>query len=171
MTLSLRAAAASDIEAIALVWYRGWFDGHLGHVPETLLPYRRLADFRRRVPPRIERTTVAILDARVAGFLTVHEDEIEQVYVAEKARGGGVADALLEHGERAIAGRFDAAWLAVVAGNTRACRFYMRHGWQDAGSIEYPAEAGGGHIAVTARRYEKRLSPTTPDLSCYNAAP
>ncbi|HJS75454.1 MAG TPA: GNAT family N-acetyltransferase [Vicinamibacteria bacterium] len=163
MTISLRAATPHDLEAIARIWYHGWFDGHLGHVPDALLPYRRLADFRARVPGRIEATTVATEDARVVGFLTVHADEIEQVYVAESARGGGAAGALLEHGERRIAARFDAAWLAVVAGNTRACRFYTRNGWRDAGGIEYPAEAGRGHIPVAARRYEKRL-PRSPAI-------
>jgi ribosomal protein S18 acetylase RimI-like enzyme len=157
MTLSLRAATSGDLEAIARIWYQGWFDGHLGHVPDALLPYRRLADFRLRVPGRIEATTVATDDARVVGFLTVHHDEIEQVYVAESARGGGAAGALLQEGERRIAARFDAAWLAVVAGNARACRFYARNGWRDAGGIEYPAEAGRGHIPVVARRFEKRL--------------
>jgi ribosomal protein S18 acetylase RimI-like enzyme len=157
MTLSLREATPDDIEAIARIWYHGWFDGHLGHVPDALLPYRRLADFRNRVPPRLETTTVATEGSRVVGFLTVHDDEIEQVYVAEAARGGGAAGALLDHGERRIAARFDSAWLAVVAGNERACRFYARHGWHDARAIEYPAEAGRGRVPVPARRYEKRL--------------
>ena len=157
MTILLRAAMPGDLEAIARIWHQGWFDGHLGHVPDALLPYRRLADFRLRVPGRIEATTVATEDSRVVGFLTVHDDEVEQVYVAESARGGGAAGALLEEGERRIAARYDEAWLAVVAGNARACRFYARNGWRDAGGIEYPAEAGRGHVPVAARRYEKRL--------------
>jgi ribosomal protein S18 acetylase RimI-like enzyme len=154
---TLRAATAEDVEAIASIWHSGWRDGHLGHVPDGLLPHRQLADFRARVPPRLGMTTVAIIESRVVGFVTVHDDEIEQLYVAAPARGGGAADALLRHGEKMIAARFDLAWLAVVAGNARARRFYARNGWRDAGAFDYPAETASGTFPVPSRRYEKRV--------------
>ena len=47
------------------------------------------------------------------------------------------------------------AWLAVVAGNARARRFYERQGFTDEGPFDYPA-AGG--IAVPCHRYTKRLA-------------
>src|SRR5687768_970380 len=136
----LRAANSEDIEAIASLWHRGWFDGHLGHVPESLAEHRRLDDFRQRVPSRLAGTTVATQGSDVVGFVTVHDDEVEQVYVAQHARGGEVANTLLRHAERRIAGRSEAAWLAVVAGNARARRFYERNGWRDAGAFDYAAE-------------------------------
>jgi hypothetical protein len=158
MTISLRGAMPGDLEAIARIWHQGWFDGHLGHVPDVLLPYRRLADFRLRVPGRIEATTVATEDSRVVGFLTVHDDEVEQVYLAESARGGGAAGALLEEGERRIAARFDAASARGRRGQRARLPFLCPQRMaRDAGGIEYPAEAGRGHIPVAARRYEKRL--------------
>jgi len=101
-------------------------------------------------------TTVATIESQVVGFVMVCDDEIEQIYVAEAARGGGVAAALLQHGENLIAARFDLAWLAVVAGNTRARRFYARHGWRDAGTIQYAAQIENGTFLVESRRYEKR---------------
>jgi ribosomal protein S18 acetylase RimI-like enzyme len=153
----LRPAALEDLDAIATLWHDGWRDGHLGHVPEALLPYRTLPSFRARVPPRVPLTTVATLAGRLAGFVTVHDDEVEQVYVAREARGGGVAPALLRHAERVIAGRYDVAWLAVAEGNVRARRFYERSGWRDAGGFEYAAEIVNGTLAVPCRRYEKRL--------------
>jgi GNAT superfamily N-acetyltransferase len=156
--LTLRAATVDDDEAIATLWHSGWRDGHLGHVPEALLPHRRLDDFRPRVPPRIPQTTVATVGSSVVGFVTVHEDEVEQVYVAAGARGGGAANALLRHAERVIAGRFDEAWLAVVAGNARARRFYERNGWADSGGFDYAAEVTGGTILVPSRRYTKHLA-------------
>ena len=64
------------------------------------------ADFQRRVPPRIPLTTVATLGTRVVGFVTVHDDELEQLYVAAEARGRGVADVLIRHAERQIAPAF-----------------------------------------------------------------
>jgi GNAT superfamily N-acetyltransferase len=157
-SLALRAATPEDTEAIALIWYLGWRDGHLGNVPESLLEHRRLVHFRARVPPRIPQTTVATIASTIAGFVTVHDDEVEQVFVAESARGGGTAIALLRHAEGVIAGRFDTAWLAVVAGNARARRFYEKSGWRDAGGFDYPAEIKGGTIPVPSRRYEKGLT-------------
>ncbi len=156
--VTLRAAEAGDAEAIAMVWHDAWRDAHLGHVPEALLEHRRLVDFRERVPPRIPATTVAVLASRLVGFVTVHDDELEQIFVAAAARGGGAAQALLRHAERAIAARFPVAWLAVVAGNARARRFYERNGWRDGGGFDYPAEIKGGTVLVPSRRYEKRLT-------------
>jgi len=153
----LRAAITADIDAITTLWHRGWPDGHLGHVPEALLRHRGLADFRSRVPALLDRTTVATIGPDLAGFVMVHDDEIEQIYVAETARGSGVAAALLRHAESAIGERFDLAWLAVVAGNARARRFYARNGWQDAGLFEHEAPIEGGSIPLAAHRYQKRI--------------
>ena len=153
----LRAATLDDVGAIAEVWHSGWIDGHLGHVPEALFEHRRPADFLRRVPPRIACTTVAVVDGRVAGFVTVHDDEVEQLFVAAAARGSGVASALLDLAERQIGDRHAVTWLAVAAGNARARRFYERCGWQDRGGFEYAAEIAGGTLPVPCRRYEKNL--------------
>jgi GNAT superfamily N-acetyltransferase len=155
--LALRPARPEDAEAIADVWHLGWRDGHLGHVPDSLLEHRRLVHFGARVPPRIPQTTVATIASAIVGFVTVHDDEVEQLYVAQSARGGGAAVALLRHAEELIAERFDTAWLAVVAGNARARRFYEKSGWRDAGGFDYAAEVTGGTIPVPSRRYEKRL--------------
>lgn len=156
----LRPALDPDIDAIAGLWHRGWRDGHLGKVPTALVRHRqRLADFRPRVPERLDLTTVATIDARVVGFVMVHGDEIEQLYVDAAARGTGIAAALLGHGEQVIGVRFERAWLAVVAGNNRARRFYQRNGWSDTGAFDYPAQAAGDTtIPVPSRRYEKRLA-------------
>jgi len=155
--LTLRAATPDDIEAIATLWHRGWLDAHLGHVPESIRQHRRLADFSKRVPPRVHETTVATIASRVVGFVTVHGDEVEQLYVAESARGGGAANALLRHAEQAIAAGFDVGWLAVVAGNTRARRFYERNGWCDAGAFDYAAQITSGTMLVPSRRYQKHM--------------
>ena len=153
----LRPATNADVEAIAIVWLAGWPDGHLGHVPDELVDHRRsLADFIPLATSRVATTTVATRDG-VIGFVTTHDDEVEQVYVAQAARGSGVAAALLSHAEATIGVQFDVAWLAVVAGNARARRFYTRQGWRDAGPIEYYAEVDSGRLAVPCHRYEKQL--------------
>ena len=48
-------------------------------------------------------------------------------------------------------------WLAVVAGNGRARRYYERQGWSDAGPLDYQAETATGPVPVPVRRYVKRL--------------
>src|SRR5215813_6218001 len=153
--LVLRPASLADVDTIAALWHSGWIDGHLGHVPEALHAHRRLEDFQRRVPPRIASTTVAMLEGNIVGFVTLHDDEIEQLYVAASARGGGVAPALIRHGERAIGERYSTAWLAVAVGNARARRFYERQGWSDVAALDYPAETAAGPVIVLCRRYEK----------------
>jgi len=153
----LRAATEGDVEAIATIWHRGWFDGHLGHVPDSLYEHRRFDDFRTRVPARLDATTVASDGEQVVGFVVVHADEVEQIYVAPPARGSGVASELLGHAETVIGACHDRAWLAVVAGNDRARRFYARHGWHDSGAFDYPAEAGDTTLTVPVQRYEKAV--------------
>lgn len=150
----LRRAAVGDAEAIATIWHSGWIDGHLGHVPETILPHRRLEDFRLRVPARSDEMTVAEIDGRVVGFVLVHEDEIEQIYVTAESRGSGVAATLIEHGTQLIGERHDRAWLSVVAGNARARRFYERSGWTDEGAFDYGAYTANGPVTLPCHRYE-----------------
>jgi len=156
--IALRPATADDARAIARIWHDGWRDGHVGHVPEELHAHRGLDAFEARVPPRLATTTVAEVDGVIAGFITVIDAELEQLYVAGHARGSGLAAALLERAEQQIGERFEVAWLAVAAGNARARRFYERRGWHDAGPLEYGAEIPGGTLAVACRRYERKLA-------------
>jgi ribosomal protein S18 acetylase RimI-like enzyme len=153
----LRPAEESDVEAVAVIWQQGWPDGHLGNVPEALVVRRRhLDDFLPLVQDRVGRTTVAVVDSKVVGFVVIHDDEIEHIYADRAVRGTGVASALLEHAEAAIGAHHDRAWLAVADGNARARRFYERHGWHDGGPFDNPAPtADGGTVSVPTRRYEK----------------
>ncbi len=158
MTITLRPATSTDVDAVASIWHSAWRDAHLGHVPDGLLPERTLANFRSRTPARIAFTTLSVRDEQTVGFVIVSDDELEQLFVASAARGTGAAAMLIDHAEALIARRFDTAWLAVVAGNARARRFYERQGWHDAGPIAYQAElSSGGSLIVPSRRYEKRL--------------
>ncbi|VXB33081.1 GNAT family N-acetyltransferase [Aeromicrobium sp. 9AM] len=159
--ITLRAANDADIEAVAGVWHRGWADGHAGHVPAGLHAHRTLEHFLGLVPSRIPITTVAVANGRVVGFVTMHDDEVEQVYVDASARGSGTAAILLDRGEEIVAATYDRAWLAVVAGNVRARRFYERRGWVDAGPFDYSAETDAGTFTVPALRYEKDLRTQT----------
>ena len=153
----VRPAVAADAASIATIWHLGWRDGHLGHVPDEVLGLRDAESFSLRAPRRIDDTTVAEIDGRLAGFIMVVDDEAEQVYVSQEFRGSGVANVLLDEAERQVqANGHSTAWLSVVGGNTRARRFYERRGWIDKGVIDYQAAtATGVTVTIPSHRYVK----------------
>jgi GNAT superfamily N-acetyltransferase len=156
--IDLRPAVDADAPAVADLWEQGWRDGHVGNVPDALVAMRTPDSFRTRAAARIADTTVAEVRGELAGFIMLAGDEVEQVYVAAAHRGSGVAAVLLAEAERLVAAAgHDVAWLKVVPGNTRARRFYARHGWIDAGLIDYPAADDGDTVHVPCRRYLKAV--------------
>jgi GNAT superfamily N-acetyltransferase len=164
--IHLRPAHPHDAPAIATIWQAGWHDGHNGHVPAELVAARHADSFRSRAAQRVGDTTVAVVSGEVAGFVMVVDDEVEQVYVSRDHRGNGIADVLLDDAERQISDAgHSMAWLAVVAGNGRARRFYERRGWSDTGPFSYAAAGDHGSIPVPCHRYEKHLSAGTGDQS------
>jgi ribosomal protein S18 acetylase RimI-like enzyme len=156
--VTLRAALPEDAPTIAEIWHLGWRDGHLGHVSQELIKARHEDSFRTRVAQRVNDTTVAVVQGQIAGFVMVVDNEVEQLYVSALHRGKGVADMLMADAERRIkdAG-YSSAWLAVVAGNARARRFYERRGWSEEGLFEYAAAGDHGSIPVSSHRYAKVL--------------
>lgn len=154
----LRPAEPADADAVGVIWEHGWRDGHLGHVSAELVALRTPETFQSRAAQRIEDTVVATVGGATAGFVMVVEDEVEQVYVAASHRGTGVAGKLLTETERLVAAHGHSwAWLAVVAGNARARRFYEREGWTDQGPFDYPAAGPDGLISVPCHRYVKKV--------------
>ena len=154
--VEVRPGSPEDASAVAEIWRVGWRDGHLGSVPDELVAARHDASFRTRAAERVADTTVAVVDGQMAGFVMVVDDEVEQVYVSAGHRGCGVADALLREAERQVgAAGHGRAWLAVVAGNGRARRFYERNGWSDGGLFDHHAPGPDGSITVPAHRYVK----------------
>ena len=158
--MALRPARPADAVAIAEIWYDGWRDGHLGNVPDDLIVVRTEEAFRVRSAQRVADTVVAVVADAVAGFVMVVGAEVEQVYVAKRHRRTRVAAGLLAEAERLVAANgHERAWLAVVAGNSRARRFYERSGWLDEGPFDYYAGSESGPIRVPAHRYVKPVTP------------
>jgi len=163
--IGIRPAMAADAPVVAMIWHRGWRDGHEGHVSEELVSARSEASFQLRASQRVGDTTVASIDGAVAGFIMVVGDEVEQVYVERAQRGTGVAAALLVRAEEIVAANgHDCAWLAVVADNARARRFYERNGWIDRGLIDYPAATDSDPVVIPVHRYEKRVTRSAGDI-------
>jgi GNAT superfamily N-acetyltransferase len=163
-SITIRPAAAQDALAIAEIWESAWRDAHLGNVPDSLVDIRTADSFRERAAARVPETSVAVVDGVVIGFVTLEEDELEQLFVDRAHRGTGVADALMADAERRLgeAGHRQ-VWLAVVSGNARARRFYERSGWKDEGPFEYFADGPDGPITVAAHRYVKAPLQTAAD--------
>lgn len=157
ISTTLRPALSQDIPCIAALWHTGWVDAHMGQVPEALLAHRSFQHHLERTVERIDAIGLALYGSKIVGFFMLHNAEIEQFYVDSSARGSGVAATLLSCAERLIRRDHEIAWLAVVAGNTRARRFYERNGWRDTGSFNYDAWTLDGAIPVPALRYEKRV--------------
>ncbi|KAB2342619.1 GNAT family N-acetyltransferase [Actinomadura rudentiformis] len=158
-SLGLRPASSDDAAAVAVIWRDGWRDGHLGHVPDELVAARTPESFESRAAERVTDTTVAVVNDEVAGFVMVVGDEVEQVYVAARHRGSTIAAILLAEAERQVGENGHAkAWLAVVAGNGRARRFYERQGWADEGPFGHQAPGPDGPITVPCHRYTKPVS-------------
>jgi putative acetyltransferase len=155
----IRKATVDDVETVARIWYEGWTDGHVGHVPPELVRHRQPEQFVSRARDRVACTWVAESDGQILGFVVVKDDEVEQVYVDRAARGTGAAATLLHKAEAEIrSAGHPRAWLAVVAGNQRARAFYSRLGWRDAGPFSYLAETAAGTLPVPSHRYEIDLS-------------
>jgi len=92
------------------------------------------------------------------GFYMLKDDELDQFYVAARARGTGLAAQLIADAEARIANTgFETAWLACAIGNDRAARFYEKSGWRMAGAFTSKLSVPEGIVELDVWRYEKFL--------------
>jgi len=160
----VRSAEASELDALARVWFDAWYDAHAAIVPAELRTRRTLPRFRERL------ATMMLADVRVVGppgepvgLCITRDDELYQLFVALQARGTGVAAALMADAEARLSERgVKTAWLACAIGNDRAARFYEKSGWSRVGSFVDPLYTPEGEILLEVWRYEKSLLPQVP---------
>lgn len=157
--VAIRAATGADVTALAALWHAGWRDAHAAIVPPALTRLRTLVDLRERLERRLGDVFIAERDAAPVGLFLLTDDELEQFYVDAAARGGGVAQRLIQAAEAALAARgVDRAWLACAIGNERAARFYRKAGWTLARTEMDPLETPEGPFELAVWRFEKDLS-------------
>lgn|SRR5262245_26403048 len=156
--MKVRNAEASEIDQLAKTWYDGWQDAHAQIVPAELKRVRTLESFRDRMRDGLSDVRVVGPPGAAFGFSMLKYDELYQLYVSARARGTGVAAALMADAEARLAERgVKTAWLACAIGNERAARFYEKSGWHRTGTVVSELETREGTFQLEVWRYEKHL--------------
>jgi GNAT superfamily N-acetyltransferase len=156
--MDLRPARQSEIKVLAALWYDGWQDAHARLLPVELARHRTLDSFRQRLQAALPDVRVVGPIGEPVGLCLIRDDELNQLYVAAKARGTGVAARLLADGESRIRLQgVETAWLACAIGNKRAARFYEKNDWHFVRNVVIQLETLDGLFPLEVWRYEKEL--------------
>ena len=159
----------SEVAAVAALWHRTYFDQQGSeHLPTALA--RARADLpgcakalRKKMSDDGFRVLVAMAaDGEMGGFAGIkgdgHHAEIDQFFLARKARGTGLAAKLMSAVETKLRGMTSAScrhvFLYVLIGNHRAERFYKRCGFENKGRHTLDIEG----VPLVLWKYEKVLS-------------
>jgi ribosomal protein S18 acetylase RimI-like enzyme len=105
------------------LWRASFVFGVGAQVPNTVDDHRRFFDEHM-----LTETTVHLAqqDGELAGFGAFTPDSVVQLYVAVDRLGRGIGTQLLDHAKAQSNGKL---WLYTFVTNTRAQRFYERHGF------------------------------------------
>jgi GNAT superfamily N-acetyltransferase len=165
----VRSASAGDAEHIAAVHVASWRAAYPGLVPQPVLDdldvARRAEAWRQILREAAEQTFVAEdADGRSGGFISVgasRDDdaagtvgELFALYLRAELWGTGLGAQLHGVGLTALSERFAYATLWVIGGNTRARRFYERHGWSPDGASKVDDR---GSFTLAEVRYRHAL--------------
>ena len=156
--MNVRDPLPSEVEPLAQLWLAGWRDAHLEIVPPELEKHRDINNLRQRMADALANVRVVGAPDDPLGFYMLKDDELYQFYVSSRARGTGVAGALMADAEARLAALgLETAWLACAVGNNRAARFYEKYGWQRVRTETSWLATSDGQIPVEIWRYEKRV--------------
>jgi GNAT superfamily N-acetyltransferase len=162
--LRVRTAVESDVELLAEIWFDGWHDAHGSLFPAEVASHRTLELFRARLHAALHTVRVVGELGAPAGLCIVIGDELNQLFVAPRARGTGAAAALVADAEHLIRARgAETAWLKCAIGNDRAARFYEKCGWRRVGVVTSLLQSAKGEIPCDVWRYEKDLRGIAPE--------
>jgi len=167
----IRLAGVQDAAAVADINRRGWLFAYADIVPkETMLDAAGALDehWAQRLADSDEQHPVWMAtdgDATPIGYVSIGpprdldagpgDGELYAIYLAPEAVGTGVGHALLERAEASLAQLgYTGATLWVFEANTRARRFYERHGWE-----AEPDSGPGPWGWARSVRYRKALAP------------
>ena len=169
----VRRARLLDAPAMAAVHVDSWRAAYLGLVPAVVLNglsvSARAASWTRILAEgeaRGSRAWVAVLDGRIVGFVSAgptrdaddHRGQVGEVYaiyLVPTAWGRGLGGELLRVAEDDLCDRgYRAATIWVLAGNTRARRFYAQCGYDADGGAQ---DERVGPAVLPSVRYRRSL--------------
>jgi GNAT superfamily N-acetyltransferase len=157
--MDIRDAKPSEIGQLGKIWHDGWQDAHAQIVPAELTLHRTLESFEERLRASLAEVRVVGASDTPLGFYMLKGDELYQFYVSSRARGTGVAKALMIDAEiRLGKSGVRTAWLACAIGNDRAARFYEKCAWLRTGIVTDQLQVPNGSLALDVWRYEKSLT-------------
>tara|TARA_R110002020_G_scaffold189446_14_gene388593 strand:+ start:4250 stop:4738 length:489 start_codon:yes stop_codon:yes gene_type:complete len=159
--IEIRPAEPKDRAAIVEILHHGWHDGHAHLVSPEVLPLRTVECIDDIYGSSKDVFHVADDGATVLGFVATNGDELTKLFIARNARGSGIAEKLLAHGERKIAENgFAVARLLCQVGNVPAERFYSRTGWVEEHRRHYPLwmpTGASGHFTAETMCLHKKV--------------
>lgn len=100
--------------------------------------------------------TLVYDDGIIRGMVTIHGDEVRQLYVEPCLQGHGVGAALLRH---AVEARH-ATHLWALEKNEKALRFYQRHGFLPTGEREHEPDTEEYLLHLRLACDDCNISPT-----------
>jgi len=141
-SFNLRRYAEADEAAAIELWRRTW------QLAYPALDFAARVDWWRErwrnelVPSTV--ITIAEHDGALLGFVTVDPDSgyLDQIVVAPETWGSALAGSLLDEAKRIAPGRLE---LLVNQDNTRAIRFYEKHGFAVIGADVNPRSGAPLH--------------------------
>lgn len=123
MTPTLVKYDASHLDALIPLW-REAFEYGVGITdPHPLSEQREY--FLSQVLPT-HRVTLALLGAKLVGFVAASEESVSQLHVRVGFHRQGIGSTLLAWAKAHSSGRL---WLYTFARNLRACAFYEKNGF------------------------------------------
>ncbi len=120
MTILIRPYAPTDFDAVTAIWLDSW---RSTGVPSPVT----LEELRERWPKELAKgwaVNVAVRASDVTGFIAIHDDCIEQLFIAPEHQGQGVGKQLLDYAKVQRPGGFH----LTTARDSRSCNFYEREG-------------------------------------------
>ena len=126
--LEIRRATVDDADAAAAVFTASRRDAGAAIPPSVHSPEEDRW-FVREVLIGERETWIAVDGERVLGVLTLHDDFLDQLYVASTAQRSGVGARLVDVAKRE---RPDGLQLWAFVSNDAAQAFYLKHGFVEA---------------------------------------
>src|SRR5689334_11875176 len=103
MSFVVRPAEQTELHELAALWHEAWHDAHAQIVPTELTRLRPVEHFRQRIEAAVVDTRVIGPVGAPLGLCVIKGAELYQLFVAQAARGTGVAAALIDEAEARLA--------------------------------------------------------------------